>query len=354
MISYDWVNFDKERYTAEKLGVTEYGRVVLQAAERRVDIPSRKIFNHRPVRFIGESVINAKLSMLVREKIPSVGVLKGVSEFDATSSNVELRRVIEQAGATFSDIDLLDSPDALDGIDLLLVINPVRSAFAGQRELIGEFLRSGGNLLLTLDDSGFRPNWMTAFTPIEGILSSSKSLETDWRKTIATPEPMDGLQLQKMNVILDSVVVFQHPEIFQGVPVHSLFPFKSRDWVEKSTLSTTQSPSYDEEDWRGSGSFGAVLEYRKTGSRQVVLGDGDWLNSAVLQDYPTNQIFASALVSWLLDTDIATTEDRVILLPKLMITRNQLQYIRPLALLFIPVLTLVIGFSLLQRRRRQS
>ena len=115
-----------------------------------------------------------------------------------------------------------------------------------------------------------------------------------------------------MNVILDSVVVFQHPEIYQGVPLHSLFPFHSRDWVEKSTLTSKAAPSFDEEDWRGSGSFGVVSEDRSTGSRQVVLGDGDWLNSAVLQDYPSNQIFASALVGWLLDTDTAIFEDKVI------------------------------------------
>ncbi|MFN7146810.1 MAG: hypothetical protein ACK4YP_23755, partial [Myxococcota bacterium] len=73
LVETKFVDFDKERLTAEKLGVTDYGTVVVQRGERRVDLQDRDLFRRtgkgddRKIEFLGEAALNRAFSQLMSD-----------------------------------------------------------------------------------------------------------------------------------------------------------------------------------------------------------------------------------------------------------------------------------------------
>ena len=97
----DWrlVDFDKDRLTAERLGVTEYGHVVVQRGADRVDIRARDLFRKqgkadaRHNVFLGEAAFARSFSQLHTPKRRVVYVLSGHGELDPADRDDNIRLV---------------------------------------------------------------------------------------------------------------------------------------------------------------------------------------------------------------------------------------------------------------------
>ena len=85
-----FVDFDRERLSAEALGVTEYGTVVVQRGEQRVDLADRELFRRvgkgadQRLEFLGEAAINRAFSQLMSDTRRVVYALVGHGAARAT------------------------------------------------------------------------------------------------------------------------------------------------------------------------------------------------------------------------------------------------------------------------------
>ena len=86
VIRWRFVDFDRERLTAERLGITQYSHVVVQRGTDRVDIRSRDLFRkrgrgeERRIAFFGEIALARSFSQLHTPKRQVVYVLEGHGE----------------------------------------------------------------------------------------------------------------------------------------------------------------------------------------------------------------------------------------------------------------------------------
>ena len=70
-VEYTFVSFDADRVTAERLGVTNYGTVVIEALGDRVDIPARYLFRRFAedrFAFVGEEIVGNAINRILRGK----------------------------------------------------------------------------------------------------------------------------------------------------------------------------------------------------------------------------------------------------------------------------------------------
>ena len=70
-IEWEQIDFDRDRVTAEQLGVSEYGRIVVQQGKERVDIKERLLFQSNGssgLRFYGEEELYRAFSTLVHNE----------------------------------------------------------------------------------------------------------------------------------------------------------------------------------------------------------------------------------------------------------------------------------------------
>ena len=92
---------------------------------------------------------------------------------------------------------------------------------------------------------------------------------------------------------------------------------ESVDWKGKASLVTGV------ELVQGSG----LLEENVDSARLVVMGDVDWVSNGMLEEVPSNALFAEAVLGWMMDsTETKITKYRT---PnKILITKPQLSVLR--------------------------
>ena len=77
VLEWEYVDFDEERLTAEKLNVKEYGRLVIQRGDARVDLRERELFSRKKqgLIFMGEQQLSKAFSQLLNAYTPKIYVL---------------------------------------------------------------------------------------------------------------------------------------------------------------------------------------------------------------------------------------------------------------------------------------
>ena len=85
-------------------------------------------------------------------------------------------------------------------------------------------------------------------------------------------------------------------------------------------------------------------------ARLVVMGDVDWVSNGMLEEVPSNALFAEAVLGWMMDsTETKITKYRT---PnKILITKPQLSVLRLLLLIPLPLMIAIGGFMSWRRRR---
>ncbi|MEZ4236513.1 MAG: hypothetical protein R3F59_10210 [Myxococcota bacterium] len=117
-----FVDFDRDRLTAERLGVDRYGTVVVEARGDRVDILDRKLFHargpkgQRDVTFVGEAPVVAAIRQVLAEGGRTVVALAGHGEeapYDRGLGDLRaLASRVSEQGVALRTVDLLRDADA--------------------------------------------------------------------------------------------------------------------------------------------------------------------------------------------------------------------------------------------------
>src|SRR5262249_40910575 len=114
-----FVDFDADRMTAEKLGVSQYGTIVVQTTKDRVDLRDRDVFHRKGKKddiqldFFGEAQVTKAMSQLLSATPRVVYTLVGHGEkrfdtnLDPQGDLKALHQLLQNQGYTCQPLDLL-------------------------------------------------------------------------------------------------------------------------------------------------------------------------------------------------------------------------------------------------------
>src|SRR5690606_35810605 len=160
-----FVDFDRDRLTAEAFGVTHYGTVVVRGLGDRVDVSERDVFRRRggmppSTDFLGEGAVARAISKVLSQDARAVYLLEGHGEKRMTQRGPqgvhELVTLLEREGFDVSSLDLLRDaqggvPRVPDDAEAVLVIGPTAPLTPEEDQVLREYLAEGGGLGVFLD-----------------------------------------------------------------------------------------------------------------------------------------------------------------------------------------------------------
>jgi hypothetical protein len=323
-----FVDFDKERLTAEKLGVTEYGTVVVQRGERRVDLADRDLFRRtgkgddRRIEFLGEPAVNRAFSQLMSDTRRVVYALVGHGELDPEGRDpdglADLARALEQENYELQPLDLVrdredGAPRVPDDAAAVVVARPRVAIPALEEDLLLAYLATGGALLFAVEPGGYVPALLGRLGVVvpDGIVLDKLLVfpypDRPVPRYKAHPITKD-LSEQSLVTVVARVAPLQ-PAVppLEGVRASTLLETSRDGWIDRGGAVEGGSALYEPEiDGAGPGTMALALEVgpesglvKKGRGRVVVLGDADVLGNGLFAEGPGNASFAINTFRWL-------------------------------------------------------
>jgi hypothetical protein len=379
------VNFDRERLTAEALGVSQYGHMVIQRGDDRVDLKDRDLFRRRgkgadrKLEFLGEAGFARAASQLLDKRKKRIYALRGHGELDPDDRDPdglsELARMLEQENYELEPLDFIrdregdEAPFIPPDASAVLLAGSVAGLTPPEEDALVAYIARGGAIMVWVD-----PN-----SPVPDILDRI------------------GIQV-RTGVVADKLVVFPYPdrpvpryryhEITTDLSDRSLVtvlahiaPLAVKDpapsWARyRSVLETSRNGWIErggpldggmavyQPDLDGEGP--AVMAYAvelqpdeeglvkpgKRVSRVLVVGDSDWATNGLLAEGPGNATFAVNAFRWLLWDDarlsIVGQPTRI---RRLALTERDQTIIRWTVLGLMPMLVMLVGMAVWASRR---
>ncbi len=382
MLTTRFVDFDRERLTAEALGVTDYGTVVIQRGEQRVDLADRDLFRRsgkgddRRIDFLGEAALTRGFAQLMSDTRRVVYALVGHGELDPESHDpdglADLAAALDQEHYDLKRLDLVRDREegAVPGVPAdaaaVLVLRPRVTIPAVEEDLLLAWFAGGGSLLFAVEPG----------LPVPSLVG---------RLGVAVP---DGF-------VLDKLLLFPYPDrpvpryknhpITQDISAELLVTVVSRvaplqasvpplegirastlletgrdGWIERGgALSNGQAIYQPDIDGQGPATMALALEVGpesglvgKKPGRVVVAGDADLFGNGLLGEGPGNLSFAVNTVRWLVGDDgRLSVVGRPSAVRRLALTDEDRGKIRWLALGLGPLLAMVSGMAVWASRR---
>ncbi len=381
VVETKFIDFDKERLTAEKLGVTDYGTVVVQRGERRVDLADRDLFRRsgkgddRKIEFLGEAAINRAFSQLMSDSRRVVYALVGHGELDPEGRDpdglADLKAALDQENYELKKLDFVRdreeaAPRVPDDAAAVVIARPRVAIPLLEEDLLLAYLATGGSLLFAVEPGSFVP----------GLLG---------RLGVVVPE----------GIVLDKLLVFPYPDrpvprykshpitkdlsdqalvtvVSRAAPLQAAVPPRegirastlletSRDgWIERGgALESGQATFESAVDGAGPATMALALELgpdsgmvKRGRARVVVLGDADAIGNGLLSEGPGNASFAINTFRWLLgDEGRLSVVGRPSMVRRLALSSEDLGKVRWLVLSIGPLLAVLLGAGVWASRR---
>lgn len=374
-IETTFVEFDRDRLTAERLGVDRYGTVVLESAADRIDLSDREVFRARgpkgarDVTFIGASAVAGALRKLVSERATRVILTTGHGEvpiFDRGIGELKgLQETLDQQGFTARTLDLLaDAGPAGAAIPadaaVVLVIGP-RAPFAeAETAALRSYLARGGSLGVFVDPGGAPPA-VLAELGVEldrGVVLDPTSFLPDLDRPLlryGRHEITTGLAADDVPTVVS--VAGPLAEVpTAGVVGSALVQTSRQGWAERGTESpAAYTPGADR---AGPVVVGAAYTtgppHPWSGARVVVVGDVDWLRDDLLDQGPGNATFLVETLRWLgRGSGPVARPTGVAAVRRLELGASQLAVVRGLLLIGMPGLVGALGVAVAVARRQR-
>ena len=387
-ITWRQVDFDSERLTAERLGVSDYGRVVIQRGKDRVDIKDRELFRKvgkdHHMEFIGEAAVSRGLAQLMTPTRRAVYVLTGHGDLDledkGPSGLSDLAAALDGERYDLETLDLLRStregelPSIPDDAAVLFVARPRAALTPQEEDTVLAWIGRGGAVLFCVDVG----------TPVPSMLERAGVRVLDGvalQPEVQVPHPDRPIPRYKSHPIneelieakLATVLAFPAPlQLLEGMGngqrVSPLLVTTRDGWIDRGGKveggMAVYEPSID-----GPGPVdlavavelapgaGLVRSSKKVG-RLVIIGDGDLITNAMLSEAPGNLTFAVNVVHWLAGEDRRLGVDvegvgKSRQVRRLALTNEEMGTLRLLTLGLMPLLVAVGGiFTWFFRRGR--
>lgn len=328
-----FVDFDKDRLTAEALGVTEYSEVVIQRGQRRVDLSDRDLFRRvgkgadKHLEFLGEAAINRGFSQLASDTRKTVYALVGHGEMSPESQDpgglADLAAGLDQEHYQLKALDLARDHDAgevprvPEDAAAVLIVRPTVAIPALEEDLLLAWFSGGGALLVAVEPDGQVPDLLGRFGVVvpSGYVLDDKLLYPYPDRPIPRYRShaitQDLLEDDLITVVSRAAPVQASVPAIPGVRSSTLLETGREGWIERGGPSEN-GQALHQADIDGPGPVAMALALdvssdsslvRKKAGRVVVLGDADLVSNAVMAEGPGNQSFAVNAVRWLVGDD---------------------------------------------------
>ena len=385
VIEMRWIDFDRERLTAEALGVRDYGMVVVQRGQQRVDLRSRDLFRNRgkgadrELVFLGEAALNQAFSQLMTEHKRVIYALQGHGEPDPESSDPDgissLAELLEQEHYELEALDLirdrddpLQAPGVPDDASAVLLARPRAALSDPEHQALIDYMSEGGALMLMLDVGQPVPQLLSRLGVgvQEGyVMDQLRVFPYDDRpvpvyRSHAITE--DLLEERLVTVMAHVAPLALADPMPKGVRPSNLLRTSRQGWIDRGGALERGAAVYEpEHDIEGPVDMAYALELGpgqgivKAGQpvgRVVVVGDGDMVLNSLVADGPGNASFLVNSFRWLLRDDARlSVVGRPTTVRKLALTEADNAMIRWVALALMPLLIMMLGLAVWASRR---
>ncbi len=379
-----WVDYDRERLTAEQLGVTAYGVVVVQRGEQRVDLHDRALFQREggpegALRFTGEPALARALAQLLTDRRRMVYTLVGHGEPAADSPApdglAELARLLSTDHIELRSLDLArdrtpgEAPQIPADADAVLVIAPTATIPSTEDDVLAAAVARGVPFLVALDTGTGVPSWLrrAGIRLGDGWIMDAVRVfpyvDRPIPRTRTHPITADLARQALVTVLPRVAPVMAAVPAQDGVITSTLLSSGDEAWTERGGAAVDGVPVHDPELDGPIGPLAMALAVElgpasglvtRGDTRVVVLGDADGLRNATLAEGPGNPTFVMNAMRWLLRDEAALSVVRPpAAARRLALTRAQLDTLRAGALAYGPLVALLAAWvARLGRRER--
>ncbi len=380
-----WIDFDRERLTAEALGVRDYGMVVVQRGQQRVDLRSRDLFRNRgrgadrELVFLGEAALNQAFSQLMTDSKRVVYTLQGHGEPDLNSTDPDglssLAELLEQEHYFLESLDLVRdredpamAPTVPGDASALLLARPRTQLTDPEHDALMEYLSEGGALLMLLDVNQPVPRLVSqlgVLRPTGFVMDQLRVFPYDdrpvpvYRRHPITEDLLEGRLVSVLAHVAPLSLLDPMPD---GVRATALLRTSRQGWIDRGGALERGAALYEPElDEEGPVDMAYALELApgqgvvyagQPRGRVVVVGDGDLVLNALLADGPGNATLLVNTFRWLMGDDKRlSVVGRPTKVRKLALTEEDTSMIRWVALGLMPLVIMVIGAAVWTGRR---
>ncbi len=387
VVEWRQVDFDRERLTAEKLGVREYGRIVIQRGSDRVDIRDREQFRRvgkgqdRRTEFVGEAALARGLAQLMTPSRRVLYVLTGHGELDPEEHGPNgLSELVADLDRERYDVETLDLlrtdregelPTVPEDAAAVFVARPKAALSPNEEDALLAWIGRGGGVLFAVDAGVPAPALLDRLgvTVADGVALQPEMQVpyTDRPIPVLLPHPItNDLREDKLAVILahPAPLVLADP-VPTGLRATTLLRTTRGGWIELGGRLEGGMAVYEPGiDVQGPVDLAVAIEAlpgrglvraTKPAARIVVVGDGDAFTNALVADGPGNARFAVNAVHWLAREDrrlgVLGSVGRATEVRRLALTRPELGMVRAISLGLMPLVVVLVGAGVWLARR---
>ena len=388
MVEWRQVDFDKERLTAESLGVNDYGRIVIQRGDERVDIKDRELFRRvgkgtdRSLEFLGEPAISRAFSQLMNPSRRTIYVLTGHGELspeDRTPSGLsDLVVALDQERYDVETLDLLRSdregglPVVPDDAAVVVVARPKEPLTAQEQDSLLAWIGRGGSVLFAMDVGRPVPELLGRMgVGIPDGVALQPEMQVPYRDRPipvyrSHPITTELLEEKLVTVLAHPAPVGVVDPLPQGVRASMVLTTTRDGWIDLGGALQGGGAVYEPGiDIQGPVNLAVALDLLagqglvrpgKPAARVFVIGDGDAFTNALLAEAPGNRLFAVNIFHWLAGEDrrlgvTVGTVGKSTAARRLALTQQELGLLRLLTIGLMPVMVLLMGIGTWMSRR---
>lgn len=331
-----FVDFDRERLTAEALGVTDYGTVVVQRGEQRVDLRDRDLFRRvgkgddQRLEFLGEAAVGRAFAQLLSDTRRVIYALVGHGELDPESREPDglsdLAEALAREHYALKRLDLVRdaaaredgrAPRVPEDAAAVMVARPRVALPPAEEDVLLAWLAGGGPLLLAVEPGGVTPGLLgrLGVAVPSGIVLDKLLLfpypDRPVPRYKAHPITRDLSEALLVTVVSRVAPLQPAVPAREGVRASTLLETTRDGWIERGGAAPDGRARFDAEvDGAGPVTMALALEVgadsglvRRGQARVVVLGDADALTNTLFAEGPGNPTFAVNAFRWLLGDD---------------------------------------------------
>lgn len=381
VVETHFIDFDKERLTAEKLGVTDYGTVVVQRGERRVDLQDRDLFRRsgkgddRKIEFLGEAAINRAFSQLMSDSRRVIYALVGHGELDPEGRDpnglADLKGALDQENYELKKLDLVrdrdeDAPRVPDDAAAVVIARPRVAIPLLEEDLLLAYLATGGSLLFVVEPGSFVPGLLGRLGVVvpEGIVLDRLLVfpypDRPVPRYKSHPITKDLADQELVTVVSRAAPLQASVPPREGIRSSTLLETSRDGWIERGGALTGGAAWFEADiDGAGPATMALALELgpdsgmvKRGRARVVVLGDADAIGNGLLAEGPGNASFAINTFRWLVgDEGRLSVVGRPSTVRRLALSSEDLGKVRWLVLSIGPLLAALLGAGVWAARR---
>jgi ABC-type uncharacterized transport system involved in gliding motility auxiliary subunit len=371
-----FVDFDQDRLTAESLGVSRYGTVVVEGRGDRVDIVDRDLFRRRGkdqgFDFLGEPIVAKALTQVVSDSARRVYFLEGHGEkrLGATGPDgfAGLSTLLQNQGWSVESLNLLRDaetgtpPTVPEEASAVVMVGPTGPLSSQEELALREFVARGGHLGVFVDPGGVVPELVRELgvTVPSGVVFDTVAIFPHEDRPVLGYRPHPITQ-ELADANTTTMVAHAAPldlASLEGVRADVLMTTSRRGWVERGF----ERPATYDQGTDGPGPVAVAVAImaaqphpainRGRVARLLVMGDTDVLTDELLGEGPGNATFAVNTMRWLVgDDDRMSLVGRPSQTRRIALSTGQLAAVQWVVLGLMPLLAVLVGAIVWWTRR---